>query len=588
MFKKDLYNIFSILSKKQKIQVYIVFIFSLFSVFFDLIGIGMIIPLTNIILGNTNFLLSEIEIINKFLNSVDQTSLLFYAIVFFLIFYIVKTLYSTFVLWYQKKFIYLTSKDFGAKLLTKYFNESYLDFLKRKQSELTRNIVFESGIFVTAIIQSLINLSVELLLLIGISALLIFYDPNSAIVLLFTTVVIGGLYILFIKKKLNILGQQRQNLTSEMLKILSESFILQKEVRILNKQNYIQDLYNDKATKIAKISIFEQVINNIPKIWFELIAVIGLAFIVFYFLFFNIEINKLIPLLGLYAAAIFRLIPCANRIIGGLNNVIHNLPSFRVLFDEFKSIRYESFDKSEKTEKFIKFDNFIYENFNPNLISLKNISFSFGREKNNEKLFNKVSLDFEKNHITALIGKSGCGKSTLANIISGLITNYDGRLLINNRDNFNIDILKRSVGYVPQITNLLDTSLANNICFGLLEKEIKKNKLINIIEKVELTELVKKLKNGLDTVIGDQGLTLSGGQRQKIALARTLYLDPKIIIFDESTNSLDKKSEEQFFKNILKFKHEKIIICITHDMGLSKYFDKIYKISQGSIEQLNK
>ena len=104
MFKKDLYNIFSILSKKQKIQVYIVFIFSLFSIFFDLIGIGMIIPLINIILGNTNFFLSEIEIINIFLNSLDQTRLLFYAIVFFLIFYIFKTLYSSFVLWYQKKF----------------------------------------------------------------------------------------------------------------------------------------------------------------------------------------------------------------------------------------------------------------------------------------------------------------------------------------------------------------------------------------------------------------------------------------------------------------------------------------------------
>ncbi len=587
MFKKDLYNIFSILSKKQKIQVYIVFIFSLFSIFFDLIGIGMIIPLINIILGNTNFFLSEIEIINIFLNSLDQTRLLFYAIVFFLIFYIFKTLYSSFVLWYQKKFIYLTSKDFGAKLLTKYFNESYLDFLKRKQSELTRNIVFESGIFVTAIIQSLINLSLELLLLIGISALLVFYDPISAIILLFITLLIGGLYILFIKKKLNELGQQRQNLTSEMLKILSESFILQKEIRILDKQKYIQDLYNDRATKIAKISIFEQVINNIPKIWFELIAVIGLAFIIFYFLFFNIEINKLIPLLGLYAAAIFRLIPCANRIIGGLNNVIHNLPSFRVLFDEFKSIKNDLINKNnEETEKYTKFNNFIYKNFNPNLISLKNISFSYGREKNHEKLLNNVSLDFEKNHITALIGKSGCGKSTLANIISGLITTYEGKLLINSRDNFNIDILKRSVGYVPQITNLLDNTLANNICFGLLDKDINKNKLTDIIEKVELTQLVKNLENGLDTIIGDQGLTLSGGQRQKIALARTLYLDPKIIIFDESTNSLDKKSEELFFQNILKFKNEKIIICITHDMGLSKYFDKIYKISNGSIEQL--
>ena len=83
----------------------------------------------------------------------------------------------------------------------------------------------------------------------------------------------------------------------------------------------------------------------------------------------------------------------------------------------------------------------------------------------------------------------------------------------------------------------------------------------------------------METVIGDQGLTLSGGQRQKIALARTLYLDPKIIIFDESTNSLDKLTEKAFFNNILSLKKNKIIICITHDHVLSEFFDKIYNLS---------
>ena len=124
------------------------------------------------------------------------------------------------------------------------------------------------------------------------------------------------------------------------------------------------------------------------------------------------------------------------------------------------------------------------------------------------------------------------------------------------------------------------TRISPNFCFGVIDEKIDYIKLDKILNEVELNEVIKNLDKGISTIVGDQGLTLSGGQRQKIALARTLYLDPKIIIFDESTNSLDKKTEKQFFKNIISLKKNKIIICITHDLGLSEYFDQIYDLSQ--------
>jgi len=547
------------------------------NIFFDLLGIGMIIPIINVIMGNSFVFFIDIPIIDSFFSNNSQGTLLFYSMLFFLLFYVFKTFYATFAIWYQKKFIFFTSKDFSKRLLEKYLNIKYLDFLSRNQSDLVRNIVFESSIFVTSILQSLIELTVELILIFGIGFLLIFYSPESSIILISIIFVLGLSYVFYFRKKLNFLGKERQLITSKLLKVLTESFVLQKEVRILQKEDFIINSFEQKASKIAKISVFEQIINVLPKVWFEFIAVLGLTSVVFYFVIFEIKIDLLVPLLALYAAAIFRLLPSVNRIIGASNNIIHNLPAFHVISEEL--LKSNKFSKIIKNKKFEKFDNFVFEKFNPKKLFLKNITFSYNK-KNDFNLFKNISLEFKQGEITGIVGKSGSGKSTLANIISGLIDDYEGNIEINNNSNFNMNVLRRSVGYVPQITNLLDDSIKNNICFGIMNEKIDENKLKKIITEVELTSLIESLENGLETIIGDQGLTLSGGQRQKIALARTLYLDPKIIIFDESTNSLDKLAEEAFFNNILSLKKDKIIICITHDQVLSKFFNKIYNLTE--------
>ena len=569
-------KIFSLLDRNEKLKLSVVFLIYLFNIFFDLLGIGMIIPIINVIMGNSFVFFIEIPIINSFFSNNSQSTLLFYSMLFFLLFYIFKTFYATFAIWYQKKFIFFTSKNFSKRLLEKYLNIKYLDFLSRNQSDLVRNIVFESSIFVTSILQSLIELIVEIILIFGIGFLLIFYNPESSIILMSIIFVLGLSYIFYFRKKLNFLGKERQLITSKLLKVLTESFILQKEVRILQKEDFIINSFEQKANKIAKISVFEQIINVLPKVWFEFVAVLGLTSVVFYFVIFGIEIDLLVPLLALYAAAIFRLLPSVNRIIGASNNIIHNLPAFDVISEEL--LQSNKFFKIIKNKKYEKFDNFVFEKFNQKKLSLKNITFSYNKKKD-LNLFKNISLEFNQGEITGIVGKSGSGKSTLANIISGLIDDYEGDIEINNNSKFNMNILRRSVGYVPQITNLLDDSIKNNICFGIIDQKIDENKLKKIIDEVELASLIESLENGLDTIIGDQGLTLSGGQRQKIALARTLYLDPKIIIFDESTNSLDKLTEKAFFNNILSLKKNKIIICITHDEVLSVFFDKIYNLS---------
>ena len=254
------------------------------------------------------------------------------------------------------------------------------------------------------------------------------------------------------------------------------------------------------------------------------------------------------------------------------------MPVFDIMYEELKDI-----DREEKKKTELEVKSYFVDKNKITTIELKNLSFSYNTHEKKKIVLDNIDFEIKKNEVTGLIGLSGSGKSTIANILSGLIEDYDGEILVNKKI-VKKNELKYKVGYVPQITNLIDDTILNNICFGINSNEINKVKLNNIIEKINLEPLINSLPKGLDTFIGEQGLTLSGGQRQRIALARTLYLEPEIIIFDESTSSLDSKSEKEFIENIIDLKNEKIILFISHDQNLEKYFNKIYKINNQKLE----
>ena len=453
-------------------------------------------------------------------------------------------------------------------------SENILDLIQRKQSELVRNILFEAGLFVSGIIFNLIQLLLEFILVLGIAAIIIYFDPFSSIISLLIVTAFVVIYIFVFKKKLKLYGAERQFILGKLIKTLNDGFVMHKEIRLLNKSDFLHENYNKYAKKAANIGIFEQLVNSLPKIYFELIAVLGFSLIVYFYIIIKSDVNAALPIMGLYAAAVFRILP-ANRIIASLNSLIHNMPAFDIMYEELKNINQY---KNSKIQQNIEISI-----LKPTKILLKDLSFKYITPGKEKIILEKINFQIEKKVVTGLIGDSGSGKSTIANLISGLVDSYSGDIVVNDTV-YNDSFLKNKVGYVPQITNLIDDTILNNICFGINANEIDRVKLDKIIKKINLDNLINNLPNGLDSNIGEQGLTLSGGQRQRIALARTLYLEPEVIIFDESTSSLDKKSERDFIENILELKNEKILLFISHDQNLEKYFDIIYKIENKKLE----
>ena len=181
---------------------------------------------------------------------------------------------------------------------------------------------------------------------------------------------------------------------------------MHKEIRLLNKSDFLHENYNKYAKKAANIGIFEQLVNSLPKIYFELIAVLGFSLIVYFYIIIKSDVNAALPIMGLYAAAVFRILPSANRIIASLNSLIHNMPAFDIMYEELKNINQY---KNSKIQQNIEISI-----LKPTKILLKDLSFKYITPGKEKIILEKINFQIEK-VVTGLIGDSGSGKSTIAN-----------------------------------------------------------------------------------------------------------------------------------------------------------------------------
>ena len=295
------------------------------------------------------------------------------------------------------------------------------------------------------------------------------------------------------------------------------------------------------------------------KPFLEILIVTFLSLIIFFYIGSSKDLNALIPILTLYSISALKI----GQSLNALSLIFSSLKFNEALLDEIaKDISLEITKKYKlEINKIPKIKK----------IKIQNLKFSFPNSK--EELFNNLNLEIFSNQVFGIIGKSGSGKSTLIDIFSGIQKPESGEILIDGEKNINtiLDGWHNSIGYIPQDSYILDSTLSNNICFGLDYDKKKYNEIINILDLKNLDEREKKLDTN---IVGDKGgSNLSGGQRQRISIARALYKDAKVLIFDEPTSSLDYQSTKSLFLLLKNLKKEKMIIIISHEREFLNYFD---------------
>ena len=269
------------------------------------------------------------------------------------------------------------------------------------------------------------------------------------------------------------------------------------------------------------------------------------------------------------------MLPSIIRITNSLQFIEYNKSSFKLICKELQK-KYTSGQKIINHKQI--------ENYKS--IFIKNINFSYPSAS--KRIFNNINLKIDFGEAIGIVGESGIGKTTIINLILGLIKPTSGQVLIDNKKDIfeNIYVWQNSIGYVPQNIYLSDDTIKKNIAFGIPDDKINMTLLKKSIVQSNLSKLVKNSRLGIDTRIGEYGSKISGGQKQRIGIARALYNDPKILILDESTSSLDIQTEKRIIEEVRLFKNKKTVIIISHRLSSLKYCDSIYELNSLGLKKI--
>tara|TARA_B100001175_G_C19508110_1_gene642061 strand:+ start:1167 stop:2885 length:1719 start_codon:yes stop_codon:yes gene_type:complete len=558
-----------LLTKNQIFGIKVLFTLLIFGMLFEAGLLYLLIPVIKLITDEEYFIGFKETYFSQFdlINSLDYSQFIVYAITFIILAFLFKNIFLMILTYKQNNFTANLTSNLSVRIFQTFLEKKYSFFVKINSSEVVKNLQIDVGYF-GALSQSLVSFIIELFLSVAVIFTLIYLEPESAIIAGFTIIVSAIIYYLTTRNKLKKIGERRSVFEKNVAKVIMEGIQGIKDLKIYNKEeDFLDELSVKEYGKARLIAIFNT-LNQVPRLIFEFIGILAIMTVIIYKLNFTDDRTSLYVTIGLFVAATFKLLPSINRIIGSLQNINYHKATLDILYDVFKN--------HVKVENKLKKINFLNE------IGLRNVSFSYERGK---PILDNLNLTIKKGEFIGLMGQSGVGKSTLVDILIGLFDIDKGRILVDGSE---ISELYRYniIGYIPQQITLFDASILKNITLESDKKKINLKSVKNVIELSGLREFVENSSDGLNTIVGEKGAQISGGQIKRLGIARALYNNPEILIFDEATSALDKKTEDKFLKQVNKLKTKKTMIFISHDVNCFKYCDKIYELNEGKLKHL--
>ncbi len=545
--------------------------------FMELLSIGLIIPYINLIFNPELLLeyefIKNLKIIDK---DFDLKNLIILSSCLFGIIFLLKSIFIIFVRAQIQKFSLGNQKKLQIELMQTYQNMKYEEFNKKKQSEYIRNIRELSANSMTCLEMGL-RVSSELIVIFAIISFLLFIEPLPLIIIsliVFLSILIYNFYLKPIAVKW---GKEKTDATKLIYQSVDESFKGFKSIQSLGKQKFFSEFLKKGANQIFKNDLKSSIIISSPRYFLELVLVIFLVGYLSLSVISNGIDSNIFPALVIFALAGLRVLPSAAIISNGILLIGYCNEALNIIYFDLKKYKKENnlnFSEME-SNKNIK---------NPfTSIELKHVSFVYNNSKN--KILDKVNFKLNKNEFIGIIGSTGSGKTTFIDILLGFIKQTEGKILINSREQENSSLVNlEKVGYLPQENFVINDTIETNITLNYKKNEIDQKKISKILNLLELNNFVENLPHHINTLVGEYGIKLSGGQRQKVCLARLLYHDKDILILDEATNALDKNAERNVIQLMRSLK-DKTIIMISHDYENLKYCDKLYKVNNGKVEQ---
>lgn len=565
-------KLWQLLTSSQQKAAVVLGMLLLVGMLLETLGIGLVIPalalMTQPDFVQRNPLLSPYL---DLLGHPGREQLVVYGMLALLVVYTFKACFLGFLAWRQSKFVFNLEVSCSQRLFYGYLHQPYTFHLQRNSAHLLRNATVMVA-DLTQVVQQSLLLVAEIFVLVGISLLLIAVEPLGAVVTVGTLGFAGWGVNRVVRKRISVWGEQRQFHENFRMQHLQQGLNGVKDVKLSGRESHFLSQYNLHSLGSAKVTQRRVAFKAIPRLWLELLAVGGLVMLVLVMIERGKPIELLLPTLGLFAAAAFRLMPSVNRILDGLQAVRFTLPVIDTLHSELALIDSTPSDRDAEVFEFEK-----------NLL-LDSVSFRY--PGSNADSLSGVSLSIPKGSSVGFVGGSGAGKSTLVDILTGLLSPTNGSVKV---DGINIRPNVRGwqalIGYVPQTIYLIDDTLRRNVAFGVADDQIDEISVIRALNAAQLEQFVSDLPEGLDTIVGERGVRLSGGQRQRIGIARALYRDPPVLVLDEATSSLDVVTEKGIMEAVGALHGTKTILIVAHRLTTIEHCDRIYRFERGHLVQ---
>ena len=576
--KKTFFRLYNFLNRNEKNKLKFIFFITSLSFILEFVSIssipiffGLVTEKQIIIENFSKFLLFfGIEMI------LSKENIILIGIIVVMIF-LIKNLLLFYLLIYENKFYEHVKNRLSERLYSDFIFSDYERLSNFNPSNISRTIV-SSVNDAFLYIQSLVGLYKELLAILAIFLLILLVNPLTVIFifLLFSVVLFG--YYKFLKPFLHNAGRENQFLLSKIIKVLNETFGSLKELRILKKEKDIKDNFLIDIYTYNRNFLYFNIIQRLPKIFLEIIFLAALMLMTLYLFRKNQDFVTLMPEIILYTIVSLRFIPAFNSLSSSFTYLKIGEASINTIFDDLKRLNYKS--DNEKSKKL----NIILKSSKQKFLSIENLSYKYPGKK--DFTLKDININLDKGNTVVITGSTGSGKTTLMNLMLGLLKPSEGNIFYYGENIYSLSrIWSNHISYVSQSCYLMDTSIKNNITFNFAQEKIDSEKLEKAINLSNLDKFVDSLPQRANTQVGNDGIKISGGERQRIAIARAIYKNSDTIFMDEFSSALDAETEELIFKNLSKEFKQKTLITISHRENIIKNSDVILNMFKGNLEK---
>ena len=566
----------AIFDRKQKWQLVGLGIMIFIGGLLETLGVSAMIPVVQALLAPDELMgyIDRIPVVKNLCDALSITTVkqvtmaLLYGM---MAIYVIKNLYILLLTYMQNTFITKNRNRMISRVMAEFLNRPYEKYLGADIPTVFR--ITDSDIPQTfSLILAMLQLASEVVVSCLIFLVLLLNDPGMTLFI----IAVFGLLTLFIvkvfKPRLNRIGARNQAIQSRIAKWRIQATYGLKDVKVLNREEFYVRNYYETGKVGAEVARNYAVLNNMPRLLIETVFIVSvLGFLVVY-INGGGDITAMVTTISAFAIAAVRVLPSVNRINTYITEIAYTQPSLDFVYDNLQEgmktdamlAERRAYSQVEK----LKLDH---------QIELDHISFHYPDSDKN--IFEDAHMIVPKGKSVGIIGTSGAGKSTIVDILLGLLHAQTGTITCDGVDIFkNYESWLAQIGYIPQSIYLIDESIRDNIAFGIDADKIDEKRIWEVLEEAQLKEFVEELPEGLDTTIGDRGVRLSGGLRQRIGIARALYNDPEILVFDEATSALDNDTEAAVMEAVNSFHGRKTMIIIAHRLNTIEKCDMIYKV----------